>query len=1280
MITIQILVFQLFLCFFIGIFSMGIPSEVHGQEIKVVRDFGFALELYEQELYTVAIDAFERFLFNNPDDPHSAEARFLTGKSYMALQRYGEARMSFTDFVARFNSSPLYPDAWNLLAECHNLLGDKEKAAESLEAQADILFAESRYTVSALLRAAGLYDELGRSEKALYLLKRISDTYPDHALFPRAVILLANKYAESGEYLRAIRELSRIEQSDTDDRLKWEARYYNGTYNLKLNLFTKGEEALSSILAEAPADSTIYQNSALLLSQHYLNRGNEEAATKLLTDLANNSSAQSHFRGKANLELGKYYLNAGEYQIARELFETARSQLEREGSAFRVLMYYEGLTYFREDNFPQSFTVLHQIFSENWPGSRTVEQFEPFEYDAFILYIRSATLSGTAIDIALYSGAVLEMGDTFPDAQSFLRWGDIFFDSSIYRTAGDLYEMGYSKYPQKKASDFLLLNRGKTSELLGDYRMAKSLYSRVVSLFPGGEAAHLAAGRSDYLNLKYGGLSNEEILQKRSILLERLSLSNALSGTPDQRLRVALLHGQFNFELREFNKALENFDSIINEGSESDYYIDAVTNSAEIHDTLYRLYTFEDTHERAAGEAQTALDLYRHYLDTSNEQGDYSRFARKRIIPLTLALADSESDKLAFARNFVRGPAVSTEQEVLDFGNLHFANLIIEYSDSLESLQDALNILENLDENSFEDAEKEYILFSKISAASKIPSESRMLLQYCREYMTHYPRGSRAPEVRYTGAETFLKAGDAESARQWLGQLLRDYYYSDYAEKASILMADLLSLEGAVEEAMKMYRLSLQSASIYNNSGIVASLLWKLGILNRNIDNFINAADYFSLYSDAVENVHHKIKGLKELSKTYVQTNNLDAALQVQKRITELDADSAEILDASIEEAFLFYTMADDPSASEYDETLQTAREKFLALLELSLEDSVKARIDYSSIVCLYRLDRRQEANRSRNEFKSRYRFLSDGLINDYMSRLYIEEGLVHQRTAVTMLTSGNVSESEKRFGDAASLFNDVAMRFPGSTGELLAEFYRGLQLVVYQNQIDEGLTILKEFRRKYPDSPFLHQVYAQLGIIQKNLNRHKDAYVSFSIAIETPKGKLDRQTHLNYVASCEFAGFPVAQIDAIQGYLRHFPDAPERMQMLIKIGTLYKGLGQYDTAISHFESIMAEADAESQIVIQYYLGESYFEQKRYTLAIAEFLKLMKYGDPRSTGLPFYTNAQWYTAQSFKEIGDYNNAIAYLDPILSAYGPTDDFYKSARREKETILQLMQLQK
>ena len=124
-------------------------------------------------------------------------------------------------------------------------------------------------------------------------------------------------------------------------------------------------------------------------------------------------------------------MNAGEYQIARELFETARSQLEREGSAFRVLMYYEGLTYFREDNFPQSFTVLHQIFSENWPGSRTVEQFEPFEYDAFILYIRSATLSGTAIDIALYGGAVLEMGDTFPDAQSFLRWGTY---SSILRS------------------------------------------------------------------------------------------------------------------------------------------------------------------------------------------------------------------------------------------------------------------------------------------------------------------------------------------------------------------------------------------------------------------------------------------------------------------------------------------------------------------------------------------------------------------------------------------------------------------------------------------------------------------------------------------------------------------------------------------------------------------------------------------------------------------------------------------------------------------------------
>ncbi len=1274
--TKQLKQFTLNIC--TGMLLWSTLGPVHAQEIKSVRDYGFALELYERELYAVAIDALEQFVFNNPDDQHSAEARFYIGKSYFALEQYTQASSAFTEFVARHRSSPLIPDAWKLLAESHVKSGDIEKAAESLEALADILFAETEHTVPALFRAAELYQEIGRTNKATYLLQRISDTYPDHALYPEVVIILAQNFAAQGDYLAAVRELSKIGPS-IDDALKWEARYYRGMYHLKLNALKSGEEDLSSILSEASRDSEPYQKAVLLLAGHYIKQGNTESAINLLSDLAGNSNTSAQFRSQAHLELGKLLFQSGDYQRAHEYFSNAQHLVENL-TLLNELLYYNGRTFFEEADYPQAYAELSKLFSDGWPGSRPAEEIKQFEHDAFSLYVRSANLSGSTIDIVLLSGSVLGLSDQFHDAQTYLRWGDIFFDASLFRTANDLYEKGYEHFPEERSSDFLLLNRGKTFELLGDNRIAHSLYNRVISNYPGGEAAHKADNRINYLNRKHGRLSDEEILQKRSQLLDRLSQNSTFSDPATQRLTEAFLHGQFNYEIRDLEKALENFRIIIEDGTEHDRFTDAITLSAEIFDNLYLIYIYEEAFGRAEGAAQEALELYRRFLNISDDLGDYSGFTKKRIIDLTLALSETNEEKVDRARSFIQGSEAYIDQGVLEFGKYRLAELLIQNADSLSTLQEAINILENLSLSLLDNTELEEMAYFKIIGALKTAIGSTQIIGYCKDYVTAYPRGSHTPEARFIGAETFLKSGDPENARLWLEQLMRDHFYSRFVDRGAILLADLLSLEGATEDALKLYHMTMQSVADSDDSELVTPILLKIADIYRESDQYSNAVDYLLLYTEAETDIAKKTKGLKALSELYVLRNNFDLARRVQMYIINSDADSVVVLSARIEEAFLFYRQSNDPSASNFEDLLRAAREKFLTLSELPIEDSVKVRIDFTALVCLYRLDRRQEANKLRDDFERRYRFLPDDDRNDYLSKLRVEEALVHQRTAVTMLTSGNVHEANNRFGEAISIFTDIARKFQGSTGEQLAEFYHGLQLAVYQNQVEEGLALLVDFRRKYPDSLYLFQVYSQLGIIQKNLNRYKDAYVSFSIAVETPEGKNDAETHLNYIEGCADAGFQVVQIDAIHTYLRHFPEAPQRMQMLINVGNLYKILGQYDIAITHFESIIPEAGPESQIEVQYYLGDSYFQQKKYTLAIAEFLKLLQYGDPRSTDLPFHTTTRWYTALSFKEIGDYDNAIAYLDPILSAYGPSDDFYKSAQREKDTILKLMQLRK
>jgi len=1259
-----------------GLLLLILQSPAHGQGIKAVQDFGHAYNLYDRGLYEIAIDEFKRFQFNNPDDPKNAEAQFYIGKSYMAVEEYEKAKRAFEEFVLRYRKSPSYPDVYKLLAECFGRLGEPEKAAETFESIADVLFADTKHSVPALYRAAEIYAAIGKTEKVYGLLSRLIDNYPEHQLYPKAVILLSNLYAENGEYIKAIRELRKIETSEAVNTAKWEAAYFRGIYELKVNQITLGEETLQSILGNAPSDSSIHQKTILVLARHYQDVNKYDEVQRILERLINIRRALPHLEGQAYMLLGINYHVQNNYREAERAFLQALDLLDSSSSHYRECLYYTGLNYIKLEDNRKAFTYLSRMFTQEWLATMDGSDIAPYEIDAFKLYLQTARLTSEPVDITLYSGAILEKSEMFADAEIFLQWGDLFFESSILRTAKELYEKGISKFPERRGSDFLLLNLGKTEELLGDYRTASSLYDRILKNYSGGEAAHLAAERSDYIERKFSLLTQEEIFQKRQQHQEQLFQIDIEQRTPQLSQRIAFLQGKHQFELRKIEQALENFSTILEAGATGQYYTEVLQYSAQLHDDLFYIYSFEGNRILAIREGQAALNYYIMYLEYS-ESGDFIGTARRRAFDLTLELTENPEEKIQQARILVQSLQDERRRDAADYGQYQLAKLIIMYKDSANTVREAVDLLRRLDIDSFDKAIREDILYLQVAAGQKVRDDTG-IVRACSQYMSNFPRGSHTPEVRYRGAKALFNTGDASTARMWIEQLQSDFYYSDYVDSAYVLLADILLKEGNTEDALTFYQHAIRSVSSYENPGLLASLLWKTGDAYAEMRDFLNAADHYRMYIATTDDINKKAKGYRAIAKTYESQDSLEAAINTYRKIISLDPDSAQTFNAEVEIAYLLFQLC-NPTDLDFDAKLQSARDAFLALAQVPVPDTTRARFEYSALVCLYNRDRRQEANKERGDFEKRYKNLPKELLDEYKGLLRVEEGAVHRRTAVRLMSSANQKEADNRFNDAESIFKDVIKKYPGSKAQQLAEFYLGLQMID-QNRFEEGMPLLMNFHIKYSDSPYIYMVSSQLGTIHNNFYNYKDAFVAFDRAVNTPKGKNDRQTHLNYITSCGNAGFFDFQLEAIRTYLNHFPNAPDRISKLRKIGLLYKDLGQYDMAVAHLRSILRRADPGEQIEIQYYIGESFFVQKKYTLAIAEYLKILEYGDPSSVDQPFFTNARWIIAQSFKEIGKYKNAITYLDKIIKSYGPTDPFYKSASREKELILDLMKIKK
>lgn len=166
------------LIYFAG--SLLLSSQARAAAENTGDNFGFAESLYEEGDYYRAIGEYKRYIFYNPDGPHTSEAALRIVECYFQAKRWQEGEAAADVFLKRYPESPF-------CTKVLYLKGIMEKSADKLNEalQTFATIAESKapdYSEKALYQMAlirlGQRDWQGAQE----LLDRIQADSPLHAV------------------------------------------------------------------------------------------------------------------------------------------------------------------------------------------------------------------------------------------------------------------------------------------------------------------------------------------------------------------------------------------------------------------------------------------------------------------------------------------------------------------------------------------------------------------------------------------------------------------------------------------------------------------------------------------------------------------------------------------------------------------------------------------------------------------------------------------------------------------------------------------------------------------------------------------------------------------------------------------------------------------------------------------------------------------------------------------------------------------------------------------
>ena len=307
-----------------------------------------------------------------PAAPICAEANYLAGLSWMALERPSNAVFSFTEVVKRYPDNPVASAALHkivyayvaeknynqavLMAQQFSL----QYAGDHLEARVQVLKGYSHY-------------ELEEHELAIREFQNVLDKYVNTDVGERALFLATVAYYDLEQFDRLITNYHFIANRLLPTPSEWRARtYYHlgeayyaqglyreavGMYRLVLTGYPRSDVAVASLQGMVAGYSQLDDYDLALEEQE-----------KFLLALANADSEE----GKNSLAVGSLYFNQHRYEDALQHF-TEFLAGDPQGAEVPAAMLNQGDCYYRLQYYEQAVETWQRLLAEH-PQSDVAEE------------------------------------------------------------------------------------------------------------------------------------------------------------------------------------------------------------------------------------------------------------------------------------------------------------------------------------------------------------------------------------------------------------------------------------------------------------------------------------------------------------------------------------------------------------------------------------------------------------------------------------------------------------------------------------------------------------------------------------------------------------------------------------------------------------------------------------------------------------------------------------------------------------------------------------------
>jgi outer membrane protein assembly factor BamD len=194
--------------------SKDIPSDLPPNDL-----YRFGVEEYERGKYDRAIEALQRFLFQDPGHSKADSAQYLVGESYFGKKQYLTAASEYLRLAQNRPAAPLADDARYKACLCYYELSPRPELDQAFTLDAIeqcrsvmLLYPASAYAAEAASRIRELIDKLAEKdyltaayyfkrkayESAIVYLEHVVANYTGTAIEPEAMLKLYESYLKVG--------------------------------------------------------------------------------------------------------------------------------------------------------------------------------------------------------------------------------------------------------------------------------------------------------------------------------------------------------------------------------------------------------------------------------------------------------------------------------------------------------------------------------------------------------------------------------------------------------------------------------------------------------------------------------------------------------------------------------------------------------------------------------------------------------------------------------------------------------------------------------------------------------------------------------------------------------------------------------------------------------------------------------------------------------------------------------------------------------------------------